>query len=109
MLGYLVHTLGAYLHLHPLVLRAKNRDVQTLIAVGFGHAQPVSQALGVGLVHVCHDGVDLPALHLLFLEGRVEDNADGKQVIDALEAALLLLHLLPDGVDALGSSLHVKL
>jgi hypothetical protein len=44
-----------------------------------------------------------------FSSGRVEDDADGEEVVDTLEATLLLLHLLPDGVDALGAPLHVEL
>ena len=61
------------------------------------------------MVHVGYDGVDLPTLLLFHLERRVEDNAYGKEVVDALKATLLLLHLLPDGVYGLGAPFHVEL
>ena len=82
--------------------------MQTLIAVGLGHRQPVAHTFGVGLIHVGDDRVGLPALHFLFFQGGVEDNADGEKVVDALEATLLFLHLLPDAVDALGAAFHMK-
>ena len=34
---HLVHAFGAYLHLHPFVLRTQHRDVQTLISVALRH------------------------------------------------------------------------
>ena len=40
-------------------------------------------------------------MHLLLLFRTVDDDADGKEVVDSLEAALLFLHLLPNGVDTL--------
>ena len=107
-LGHLVHTLRSYLHLDPLLLGAEDGDVETLVAVRLRHAEPVAQTLGVGLVHVGDDGVHLPALHLLLLDGGVEDDADGEEVVDALEGALLLLHLLPDGVYGLRAALDVE-
>ena len=91
--------------------------MQTLVAVRFRHRQPVAQSLGVALIHVGDDGKGLPAeRHLLhavgsrsLVFGRLDDDADGEQVVDALELAFLLLHLLPDGVYALGAPLHVEL
>ena len=37
MLGYVVHSLGAYLHLHPFVLRTKHSNVQALVTIRLGH------------------------------------------------------------------------
>ena len=51
----------------------------------------------------------MPALHLLLFYRGVYDDADGEEVIDALEWTSLLLHLLPDRVYRLGTSLDVKL
>ena len=107
-LGHLVHTLRANLNLDPLLLRAEHGDVKTLVAVGLRHRQPVAQTLRVGLIHIGHNTVCLPALLLLDVLGTVDDDADGKQVVDALKAAFLLLHLLPDGVYRLGAPLDVK-
>ena len=98
-LCYLVHALRAYLHLDPLVLRAQDGDVEALVAVRLGHREPVAHALGVRGVHVGDECEGLPAAHLLLLRRAVDDDADGKEVVDALKLAVLLLHLLPDGVD----------
>ena len=108
-LCYLVHAFGAYLYLHPFLFRSQHGDVQALVAVRLRHGEPVAQAFRVGLVHVGHDGVCLPALHFLLIFRTVNDDANGKEVIHPLEGAALLLHLLPDGVNALGAPLHVKL
>ena len=108
MLGYLVHSLGAYLHFHPFLLRAEYGDVQTLIAVGLRHRKPVAQSLGIRLIHVGNHRISLPAVHLLFIGRRVENDAYGKQVVYAFKFAALLLHLLPYRMDALGASLDVK-
>ena len=83
--------------------------MQALVAVRFRHGEPVAQTLGVRLVHVGHNRVDLPTLHLLFLQWRVENYAYGEEVVDAFKLATLLLHLLPDRVNALGAAFHVKL
>ena len=107
-LGYLVHTFTANLHFHPLVLWTKHGDVKTLITVRLRHRQPVAHTLRVGLVHVGDDGEGLPALHLLLVGRGVDDDADGKKVVDAFKTAFLLLHLLPDAVDALRPALHVE-
>ena len=106
-LGNLVHALGTYLHLHPLLLRTQDGDVERLVAIRLRHAEPVAQALGIGLIHIGDDRIGLPALHLLLLFRTVDDDADGEEVVYALEAALLLVHLLPDAVDRLRAALDV--
>ena len=45
---------------------------------------------------------------LLLLLFHFQDDADGKEVVDTLEGTVLLLHLLPDAVDALGTPLDVE-
>ena len=107
-LGGLVHALGAYLHLDPLVARAIHGDVQRLIAVALGDGDPVLEAGRVGLVDVGDDGVGEPAGALLVLGRGVQDDAYGKQVIDAVQVHILFLHLLPDAVDGLGASLEFE-
>ena len=106
--GYFVHPFGANLHLNPLVFRAQHRDVQTFVAVTFGHTKPIAQTFGVRHVHVCYDRVGLPALHLLLIYGRIDDDTYGKEVVNAFEVALLLLHLLPNRVYTLRSAFHVE-
>ena len=107
LFGYLVHALRPYLHLHPLVLGSEHRDVQALVAVRLRHRKPVSQSLRVRLIHVRDERVSLPALHFLLAQRRVNDDTDGKEVVNAVKSTLLLLHLLPYRVDALRTSLYV--
>ena len=47
-------------------------------------------------------------MHLLLFGGSVEDNSYGEKVIDALETALLLFHLLIDAVDAFCTAFDVE-
>ena len=108
-LGHFVHALSSNLHFNPFVFRAENSSMQRLIAVGLGDRQPVTQTLGVGLVHICHHGISLPALGFLFLGCRVEDDTNGEQVVDTIHPALLLLHLIVDGMDGLGASFDMEL
>ena len=108
-LGYFVHTLGADLYFNPLAFRPHHRDVQTFVSVGFGHTEPVAKSFGIGAIHIGDDAEDLPAILLFLFQRTVENDADGKEVVDALKLALLFLHFLPNGVDAFCASLHVEL
>ena len=83
--------------------------MQTLIAVRLRHTQPVTQPLGVRLIHVRDDGIYLPAVHLLLLQRGVENDTDGKEVVNTLEGTFLLLHLLPDRVYRLRASFDMEL
>ncbi len=60
------------------------------------------------MVHGGDNGKCLPTLHLLLLDGRVQNDADGEEVVDAFEGTFLLLHFLPDGVDGLCAALDVE-
>ena len=106
-LSNLVHTFRAYLHLHPFLLRTEHCDMQTLITIRLGYTKPVAQTLRIRLVHIRHYRIGLPTLHLLLFNGTVDDDTDGEEVIDTFEGTLLLLHLLPDAVDALRATLDV--
>ena len=105
--GDIVHSFGSDLDFYPFLLRSQYGGVQTLVSVALRHAEPVAHTLWVRLIHICNQGEGLPALHIFLLSRCVDDDSDGKEVIYTFEGALLLLHLLPDGVDALGASLHV--
>ena len=104
----LIHSLRANLHFYPFLFRTENRDMETLVAVGLRHAKPVAQTLRIRLIHICHDAVNLPAFHLLALRGRVKNDTDSEEVVNALEGTLLLLHLLPDGMNALGAPFDME-
>ena len=75
--------------------------MERLVAVGLGVGDPVLEPFGDGLVDVGDQGVHLPAGGLLLGEGDVEHDADREQVVDLLEADLLVADLLVDRVDRL--------
>ncbi len=78
LFGNVIHTLTADLHLNPLPVVAHQGDVQGLVAVGFGMADPVAQAVGVGLVYLGDGDIDVEAVvQLLFHIARFEDDAYG--------------------------------
>ena len=106
VLGHIVHALGADLHLHIGSVAVFDRDVQAFVTVGLGIGDPVAQTPGVRFVLLRHKGIDLPAevfLLLVVFPVAVDDEADGKDIVHALERHFLLLHLLPDGVGGLGT------
>ena len=80
--------------------------MQAFVAVGFGRAHPVAQAVGVGLVEVRHNAIHLPAGRFFLLRRHVQNHANGKQIIHLIEGDVLLLHLLQDGIDAFGPALY---
>lgn len=103
--GDVLHALRADLHLDPHSVGSHHRRVQRLVAVGLGHRNPVPQPVGLGGVNVGDRGVNLPALGFLRRKRqRLEDDADGEQVVNLLERNLLALHLAPDRVDAFHAS-----
>ena len=83
--------------------------MERFVSVALRHTEPVTQTLGIGHIHVRHNGIHLPTFLFFLLIFRIEDDADGKQVVYSFERTFLLLHLLIDGVDGLGASLHVEL
>ena len=105
--GHFVHALGSDLHFHPFVFRTSYGDVQALVAVAFWNSHPVAQAFQVWLIVARDEREYVPAVLQFLRARRVEDDADGKEVVNAIESALLLLHLLPDGMDALRASLDM--
>ncbi len=59
--------------------------MEALVTVTLRHREPVAHALRVRLVHIRDDRIRPPALRALGLGRRVEDDADGEEVVDALE------------------------
>ena len=68
---------------------------------------PVAHALGIGRVEVRHHRIGRPAELFLGLLRAVDDDADGEDVVDALEGHVLLVHLRPDREDRLRAALDV--
>ena len=59
-----IHSFCSYLNFNPFVFRSFHRYVKTFISVRFGHTQPVTQSLWIGLVHICYQSEDMPTLYL---------------------------------------------
>ena len=106
-LGNGIHTLGANLNLHPAALARRDGGMQRLVAVRLGDCNPVAHTLGVGRVAVAHYGIDRPAELLLQLLLTIDNHAQGKNIVNALEGYALLAHLIPDGIDRLGAALDM--
>ena len=105
-LGYDIHALGAYLHLHPLPYGRHHGGLQRLVAVGLGGGNPVAEAAGVGFKLRGDEGVDLEAFRLLFLFWNAgEDDAHGVEVINLVKLHPFALHFLPAAVHRLDTCL----
>ena len=110
LLGNLVHAVGAYLHLYPASLLRHQRDVQGLVAVGLGMAEPVAQPVGMAFVYLGDGDIDIEALvDFLLALVRREDDADSQDVVNLVEGDMLVLHLRPDGVRRLHAFLNIIL
>ena len=98
--GYLVHSVGTYLHFDPFSVAAHDGHVQRLVAVRFRHRDPIPYTFGVRTVHLRDSGVDHPTLVFLAhrLVGR-EDDSYRQQVVHIFKGTLLPHHLLPDRID----------
>ena len=100
-LGDLVHAPTADLHFHPASAGAHHGGVQAFIAVRFRQADPVAQAIGVGLVEVRYNAVHFPAVGLLQFLFAIHDDADGEHIVHLFEGDVFLLHLVVDAMHAL--------
>ena len=83
--------------------------MQGFVSVTFGYGEPVAQTFGIGHIHIGHNGIYLPAFLFFLVDGRVQNDSDGKQVIHSFEGTFLFLHFLIDGMDGLGTPFHVEL
>ena len=101
--GHVVHAAASDLDFHPLARRRHHRGVERLVAVGLGQADPVAQAIRIGLVEIRDDAVGPPDVGLLVRLVGVKDDSNGKHVVHLFEADLFGLHLVPNAEHALGS------
>ncbi|GFH88729.1 hypothetical protein IMSAGC001_04174 [Bacteroides acidifaciens] len=105
-----VHAAGTYLYFHPFSFRSHHSDVQRLVTIAFRDRKPVTQTLRVRLVHIGHNGIYLPTFLLLLcrFRFRIQNNTDGKQVVNPFERCFLFLNLVPYRMYGLGTSLDVE-
>ena len=99
LLCHLVHSCGADLHFYPLARLTHERDMQSLVAIGFRVSQPIAQPFGMRLVYTAGTHVDAEAFaDFVFCPLRFEDDSYGQNVVDFFELDMLVLHLAPNGI-----------
>ena len=106
-LRHSIHSLGAYLYLHPATSTCRYGGVQRLVTILLWDGHPVTHTLWVGGVAVAHHRIYRPAELLLQLLGAVDNHTQREDVVNTLEAHILLAHLVPDGIYRLGAALDV--
>ena len=109
ILGYVVHSSGSDLDLHPFLVGAKYGGMQRFISVRLGKGNPVPQPFRIGKVLLRDHGKYLPAFGLFIFRLRIQDDANGKQIVHFVKIDLLLFHFVPNRVDRLGACLHFKI
>ena len=103
-----IHTLRAYLNLHPALAWTGYRSMQRFVSVRFWNGYPILQSRRVWLEHVCHNGKGFPTVASLVFKRGVDNDSYGKQIIDVFEFRILFPHLVPNGIDGLGAPFYLK-
>ncbi len=109
-LGDLLHALRADLHLGPNTVGPHDRRVERLVPVRLRNVDPVADTVGLRLVDVRHERIDVPALRFLGNQRRgLEHDTDREYIVDLLERNVLALHLRPDRVDRLDAARYLEI
>ena len=100
LFGNVVHPFATDLDFDPLPVVTHKSHVQCLVAVCFGMAYPIAQAIRVRLIYFGDRYIDVKTIIEFFFHiAGLENNPDRQQVIDLFERNMLGLHLVPDGID----------
>lgn len=82
-LGDLLHALRADLHLGPNTVGPHDRRVERLVPVRLRNVDPVTDTVGLRLVDVRHERIDVPALRFLGNQRRgLEHDTDREYIVD---------------------------
>jgi len=91
-----VHPFATDLDFDPLPVVTHKSHVQCLVAVCFGMAYPIAQAIRVRLIYFGDRYIDVKTIIEFFFHiAGLENNPDRQQVIDLFERNMLGLHLVP--------------
>ena len=82
--------------------------MEALVAIFFGHREPIAQALGIRLENIGYQGIYLPTIGLLFFRCGVQNDTNGKQIVNSIHIAVLRLHFMVDRVDGFRASFNGK-
>ena len=105
-----VHTVATNLYLNPLALVRHQRNMQSLIAISLRMVYPIAQTVGVRLVYLVDSHVYAEALvNFIRAKLRSVDDAYGENVVNLVECYVLVLHLVPNRVGTLDTSLYLIL
>ena len=102
--GYVMHFPRTDLDFDRLSPRADNRRMEGLVVIGLRHSNIVFKAIGQGLPETVHDAQD--AITILY---RIDDDADGIEVIDLAQVAVVLFHFFINAVEMLGPAVDFEL
>ena len=102
VLGLPVHLLGADLHLDPLAVRANDRSVQALVAIGLGHGDVVLETAVHGLPLLVHK-----TEHRIAVLDVLDDDPEGHDVVHFVKGQGLGQHLLVDAVLVLDAAVDL--
>ena len=105
-LGHFVHRPRPDLDLHHFSFRSDNGGVDRLVAVFLRNGDIVLEPVRVRDVDVGDEPVDAEAIVVVF---RVEDNADGKKVVDLVQRFVPPDHLVVDAIQVLRPAADLKL
>ena len=82
LFGYIVHAFATNLDFNPLSLVAHQRNVESLITIGFRMTYPVAKAVGMRLVYFRYGYVNIKAVvQLLFHVIRSENDSDRQDIV----------------------------
>ena len=97
-----VHFAGADLNFKDIPGGSEYKGVEGLIAVGLGKRDVVLEPFRNGCVGGVHQ-----AQRLVAVLGDVQDDSRGKQIVNLIQIGVQAAHLLPEGVQVLGTAQHL--
>ena len=100
--GSAVHLEGPNLDLEGLAALADQRGMQGLVHIRLRHGDIILEPAGNGLVHLMDDA----QRRIAVLDG-VHDDAHREQVVDLVNALVLIHHLLVDAEQMLDAAFHL--
>ncbi len=99
LLGNLVHTIRANLHLNPMTLFRHQCHMKCLIAIGLRMTEPVACSIRMTLIDFRQCHIDVKAfVDFLLTHLRRKDDTHSQDIIDLIERHMLLLHLIPNRI-----------
>ena len=107
-LGGLVHLARPHLDLERPALRADHRRVQRPVAVELGHRHVVLEAAGHRLPERMDEAEGAVAVPRPLVARALDDDAHGREVVDLVELAALLGHLVVDRIEVLRAARDLR-